>query len=187
MSGATSMENTASVVEKAKLVGDTPSAVCDRFFVLVNDLFAFLEELNDYIGSETLKSPPVPGVMITIVKNLIKTVPSDGKVKAIEIFFNRANPHIDKILSKNVDHFISIAPDLFPEIPQSILNQIVCIVKSPVIPRASVDDTFDFVVSMLRISTKYMCITEKCDSVITDALIKAIDATTCASPPTISS
>lgn len=170
------MENTDKVVEKATAAKDTPAAVCERFFKLVTELFSFLEELNDYVACETLSSPPVPAVMITIVKNLIATVPHNTKAKAVEVFFERAFPHTEKIIGKNVDHFISIAPELFPEIPVAILNQVVGIVKSPIVPKDSVNDTFDFVVSMLRISTKYMCITAKVPPSKTDEIIKLLDS-----------
>lgn len=140
------------VAEKMKDSGDTPESCSTRFVSVLSDLFLFLKDINEFLKSMSSDGKhPVSPVVIDLAVGAITSL---NKEKIMSMFSDRAIAVAPAIYKKDIDKFEGIAHSLFEGIPSSVIDTIINILKNKTVPSDSIDDTFGFIHSLMRISLK---------------------------------
>lgn len=109
---------------------ESPTQLARDFMGEAKKLFEFFGQINEYIGQTTGRAPPVPPATLTILLIAINAGSVEAAGHVCDTFAERAVPQVDTIRARNSAAFAKLAPDLFPEVPRHILEQICDLVRN---------------------------------------------------------
>lgn len=140
----------------AKADGDTPKAAAERFMKVLSELFDFLKDLNNYAASESHDGVhPVSPFLITVASTALGTFRyGDVSGSVVDTFTDRAIGYAESIKRHSVAEFTKSAHSIFEGIPKVVIETIVNLVNNDLIPDESINDVFEFVETILKISLK---------------------------------
>jgi len=159
---------------------DNSSLAAEKFMKTLKELFKFLSELNEYSQSETGGAHPVSPLLISIASSTMNAFGDSAKGKASDVFIEKAIVEKEMIFERNVQGFRDKAFSLFEDIPKPVVDTVVKLLDSSLIPEESIGDIFGFVESLFKISLRreILKIAEKKDSkmvVTKDQIEKVMD------------
>jgi len=155
------METKTIIKNVAELVlsnGDTHETFVKRFVSVVKGLLEFIKELNDYISQSVRmdpKNPPILSLWFTLASVGISALENGmASTESLSLVLKRAIPLAESISKKDVKSFSPIAFQLFAEAPASMIQTAVDLIESGDIPQDSIDDIFEFVEVIIKISAR---------------------------------
>jgi hypothetical protein len=147
----------SELIARVKTEGDSVDACRDRFRKVVRHLIVFLKDVNVFMkGADG--TPPISPLLLDISGGAVASMTNGMADEIIDTFVSRAVPEAHNIKSRDVKAFAKSAEKLFEGIPKDVISTIVKLVESDSVPPETINDTFNFVDSLMRISLKRECI-----------------------------
>lgn len=134
---------------------ESPTELAHKFMDEAKKLFEFLKQINDYLGKTRGGGAPAPPAALSFLIVLIDGGGVEMAAKVCDTFAARAVPNFETIRSRKTSVFIDIAPDLFPEVPRGILQQVVEILRNDDAEFVeTIDDIFAYIDSLLDLAVR---------------------------------